>query len=52
MRYVSPNTDVDEPASAAWCNTSAGLISAPFLILAYAYVVAGIVAATHGKVSR
>jgi hypothetical protein len=35
MRYVSSNTDLDEPASAARCNTSAGMV-----------------AATHGKVSR
>ena len=52
MRYVSSNTDLDEPASAARCNTSAGLIPASFLILAFVYVVAGMVAATHGKVSR
>lgn len=35
MRYVSSNTDLDEPASGAWRNTSAGMV-----------------AATHGKVSR
>jgi len=35
MRYVSYNTDLDEPASGAWRNTSAGMV-----------------AATHGKVSR
>lgn len=52
MRYVSSNTDLDEPASAARCNTSAGLTPASFLILAFVYVVAGMVAATHGKVSR
>jgi hypothetical protein len=52
MRYVSSNTDLDKPASAARCNTFAGLIPASFLILAFVYVVAGMVAATHGKVSR
>jgi hypothetical protein len=34
MRYVSSNTDLDEPVSGAWRNTSAGMV-----------------AATHGKVS-
>ncbi len=48
MRYVSSNTDLDEPASAARCNTSA----ASFPIPAFVYVVAGMVAAKHGKVSR
>jgi hypothetical protein len=52
MRYVSSNTDLDEPVSGAWRNTSIGLISASFLFLAFVYVVAGTVAATHGKVSR
>ena len=52
MRYVSFDTDLDKPASAARCNTFAGLIPASFLILAFVYVVAGMVTATHGKVSR
>lgn len=52
MRYVSSNTDLDEPVSGAWRNTSIGLIWASFLFLAFVYVVAGMVAATHGKVSR
>jgi hypothetical protein len=52
MRYVSSNSDLDEPASAAWCNTCARLISASFLNLAFAYVVAGVMVATHGQVSR
>ena len=52
MRYVSSNTDLDEPASAPRCNTSAGLMPASFLIFAFVYVVAGMVAAKHGKVSR
>ena len=28
MRYVSSNTDLDEPASDAWRNTSAGMVEA------------------------
>ena len=28
MRYVSSNTDLDEPASGAWRNTSAGMVAA------------------------
>ena len=52
MRYVSSNSDLDEPTSAARWVASAELIPASFLILAFVYVVAGMVAATHGKVSR